>query len=184
MSQELKIPRAQRNQSPGHEVIMAKRRHEVIRLRKRGYSMQRIGETLGCSTQTVSNDLKFLLQELVQLTAAETDEYRQLELERLDKMLEICMNQIEEGGNGALWAIDRALQISERRAKLLGLDKPLQHILQGDKEAKIQVQHSYGLDEKLLAHMKRLAELEAPPVETEENETIDITPPEALGGKY
>ena len=162
MSQELKIPRAQRNQSPGHEVIMAKRRHEVIRLRKRGYSMQRIGETLGCSTQTVSNDLKFLLQELVQLTAAETDEYRQLELERLDKMLEICMNQIEEGGNGALWAIDRALQISERRAKLLGLDKPLQHILAGDKNNPLEVEHKHAVDDALYQRMVKLATIDKP----------------------
>jgi hypothetical protein len=104
---------------------------------------------------TVSNDLRFLLSELVSLSADQVEQHRQLELERLDAL---WASIFKDASKGNLWKIDRCLAIMERRARFLSLDKPLQHILAGDKNNKIEIEHRYGIDEKLLNHMKKLAE--------------------------
>ena len=49
------------------------------------------------------------------------DELRTLELERLDRLLLGVWGQAAKGNQGA---VDRALKIMERRARLLGLDAP------------------------------------------------------------
>ena len=123
-------------------------------------SLEAIARETGVSMKTTQSDINSCLRELVEMTAQETEEYRQLELIRLDRMVEVCMEQIETGGNGALWAIDRAVMLSERRAKFLGLDKPLQHILSGDKENPLQVEHQHSIDDALLERMKKLATID------------------------
>lgn len=51
--------------------------------------------------------------------AIEANSVRALELERLDSYLLVIARDVQKGD---LAAIDRALKISERRAKLLGID--------------------------------------------------------------
>jgi hypothetical protein len=62
---------------------------------------------------------------------------------------------------GSVFHVDRCLAIMERRAKLLGLDKPLQHILAGDKKNPVEVAHQHGIDQALLERMNRLAGLDS-----------------------
>lgn len=57
------------------------------------------------------------------------DELRSLELERLDRLLLGVWSQAAKGNQGA---VDRALKIMERRARLLGLDAPTKQALDGD----------------------------------------------------
>ena len=141
-----------------------------------GLSYEKIAEKLGVSSMTVGYDIRYCLKELVELTAQETDEYRQLEVERLDKMIEVCMIQIEAGGNGALWAIDRAITIADRRAKFLGLDKPLSLIVAGDKDNPIEIQHKHSIDDELMSRMNRLAGVEEENAAqlTSDDEVIDV----------
>jgi len=54
-------------------------------------------------------------------TEEKAEEVRDLELRRLDKMLQIA-EAAAEGGD--LAAIDRVIRIQERRSKYLGLDAP------------------------------------------------------------
>jgi len=57
-----------------------------------------------------------------------------LELERLDVMLLALWRRVQ---NGDERAIDRALKIEERRAKLLGLDAPIRAVTLEDIEREI-----------------------------------------------
>jgi len=63
----------------------------------------------------------------LETAAIETaEEIRRLELERLDAMLFAIGPEVRKGSYGA---IDRALKIMERRARLLGLDAPVKGAL-------------------------------------------------------
>ena len=166
----LPIPPSLKNQPRNRGLIIQERRLAALKWRKMGLSYEKIAEKLGVSSMTVGYDIRYCLKELVELTAQETDEYRQLEVERLDKMIEVCMIQIEAGGNGALWAIDRAITIADRRAKFLGLDKPMALILAGHKENPLEVEHTHSIDKSLMDRMTRLAGLSSDnETPTEEN---------------
>ena len=52
----------------------------------------------------------------------DTIKFRQLELERLDKILAILEPKVNEGN---VAAIDRTLRIAKQRSELLGLDSPV-----------------------------------------------------------
>ena len=172
----LPVPPSLRNQPKNRALIIQERRLAALKLRKQGLSIARIAAKLGVTAKTLGLDLKYCLKELVELTAIETDEYRQLEVERLDKMIEVCMVQIEAGGNGALWAIDRAITIADRRAKFLGLDKPMALIVAGDKDNPLEIQHKHSIDDELMARMNRLAGVEDSNTAqlTNDNEVIDV----------
>ena len=161
------IPKKQMNKPTGDETRLATNRLRALTLRRQSQTLQQIGQALGVSTQTAANYVNYCLRELVELTAAATEEYRQLELERLDALQAAIWNQAVSGN---LWAIDRCLAIMERRAKLLGLDKPLQHILAGDKNNPLEVEHTYSIDKSLMDRMTRLAGLSSDnETPTEEN---------------
>lgn len=95
------------------------KQRQALELRKAGVSYVAIAERLGYrgpsgAHAAVRAGLKKTLQE-------PADELRQLEVERLDAALLAIWPQVKQGNHGA---IDRALRIMERRAKLLGLDAP------------------------------------------------------------
>jgi len=95
------------------------RQLEALELRKAGAAYAVIAERLGYRSASgahaaVSAALKRTQQE-------PADEVRTLEIERLDRMLLAIWPQVVNGNQGA---IDRALRIMERRAKLQGLDAP------------------------------------------------------------
>ena len=112
---------------------------EALRLRSKGFTYQKVADTLGISKTAayhrVQNALAAIPKEAV-------EEYRKLETERLDTMLERVMEKVthDDGKSGFLFAVDRALAIMDRRAKLLGLDSPTKHevITLGAVEAEIQ----------------------------------------------
>ena len=97
---------------------------KALELRKAGVSYQRIADALGYKSasgahKAVHTALKKTLQE-------PADELRTLELARLDDMLKAIAPHVAAGN---LTAIDRALKIQERRARLLGLDAPVKQDL-------------------------------------------------------
>lgn len=100
---------------------------KALALRKAGASYQSIADALGYKDasgawRAVKASLKKTLQE-------PADELRTLELARLDDMLKAIASHVAAGN---LTAIDRALKIQERRARLLGLDAPAKHDLTSD----------------------------------------------------
>lgn len=102
------------------QVYVNERRAKVLEMRLQGHSIGTIAATLGISTHLAAAHLANALDGLVVDNATQL---RQLELERLDRML----TALDDGiGNGDPKAVTAAIRISERRAKLLGLDKPIQ----------------------------------------------------------
>ena len=92
---------------------------KALALRKAGVSYADIARALGYKDgsgawRAVRAALKNTQQE-------PADELRVLELSRLDDMLKAISQHVAAGN---LTAIDRALKIQDRRARLLGLDMP------------------------------------------------------------
>lgn len=97
------------------------RQLKAIELRTRGYSYRAIGEQLKVSHVQAYRDVSAELKRLTSLRDEKLEELRELELQRLDRLLHKLDEKIEAG---QLTAMDRALRIMERRARLLGLDAP------------------------------------------------------------
>jgi DNA-binding Lrp family transcriptional regulator len=98
---------------------------QALRFRSRGMTYQKIADAMGCTKMTAYNRVQ---RALAAIPAEAVDEYRRLETERLDAMLEITLDKaLDPENKSALFAVDRALAIMDRRAKLLGLDSPVKH---------------------------------------------------------
>lgn len=117
-----------RQRSKPNDAVTQERRLQALDLRKAGASFRAIGAQLNISHEQARTDVMQSLQELAHEQREKTQEYRQLELERLDRMLMAIWTQAAKGD---LQAVDRALKISDRRAKLLGLDAPVKQELTG-----------------------------------------------------
>lgn len=111
---------------PGKKEAAAERRNKAFELRKQGVGYRAIGAALGISEAQAHRDVQAALKRLATLEMASAEEYRTLELARLDT-LTVAAARCARGATGdatRLAAIDRLLRISESRRKLLGLDAP------------------------------------------------------------
>ena len=119
----------------------AERDGEIARLRSTGMSFADIGAQFGISKQAAHQGFKRALAETVREAS---EDVRVTELARLDRLYQEALAVLEaehlmvqngriiRSDDGApllnfaprLGAIDRALKVQERRAKLLGLDAP------------------------------------------------------------
>lgn len=103
--------------------------------------MWEIAQHLGVSKKSIVRYVKEGLEKAIEDTRYSVDQYRQLELERLDKLLvrwfplavseQLIFSKTDRKGNqvlveddfeAGLKAVAAVLKIMERRAKLLGLD--------------------------------------------------------------
>jgi hypothetical protein len=139
-----------------HTIAVAERRAKVLAFRRAGASHRAIAVELGVDHSTISRDVKAIFQELAEEQHASAEEYRAMELERLDTLsLEASRilqaeHPLISGGKvltrftsdgkafgltdpgPKLQAIDRLLRISESRRKLLGLDAQPDAVMPGD----------------------------------------------------
>ena len=113
-----KKPRMKRGMSatsPQRIASIAKQR-EALEYRKMGLTYAQIGERLKMSAQGAHNAIRSALTRTI---AEPADDVRRIELERLDAMfVPVYANAV----GGDLDAISTAINIMNRRAKLLGLD--------------------------------------------------------------
>lgn len=105
--------------SQEQQIAAAARQLEALRLRRQGKAYSEIAQELGYKSGSgahaaVKGALKKTLQEAA-------DDLRKIENARLDAMLLALWPAIEKGDARAIAA---AVKISERRAKLNGLDEP------------------------------------------------------------
>lgn len=111
------------------KIEIAERSARAIGLRKTGASYRAIAATIArefgisYSEAQAHNDVTRELTRINEDLAHDADCLRTMELERLDTYLLTIARDIQKGDFGA---IDRALKISERRCKLLGLDAPVE----------------------------------------------------------
>ncbi|MBV6697450.1 hypothetical protein KV557_09970 [Kitasatospora aureofaciens] len=110
------------NRRDAHQVQLAERRRDAVRLRIAGKTWQEIADLLGYDSKGgACKDVSRALQKAVTDLALPLEEYRQLELDRLDAMQDALWPKVLDGDTRA---IDTALRLMDRRAKLLGLDAP------------------------------------------------------------
>jgi hypothetical protein len=103
---------------PDVETLHA-RRMRAMELRKKGKSYTKIGEELGISRTQAYHDVHYRLNQIIQEESESTEELRQLELDRLDALLDGIW---DSAASGNLDAIDTALKIMVRRARYTGID--------------------------------------------------------------
>lgn len=123
-------PRKKARPHGGGESKHSERRIESVELaaqaleyRKMGVSYSQIAEKLGYkSPQSAWNAVESALKRTLQEGA---DEVRRLELARLDAMFFAVYSNATRGD---LMAINSAINIMNRRAKLLGIDAPVQTV--------------------------------------------------------
>lgn len=106
--------------TPQDEVDTAERTKQVVDLRLAGATFAQIAERVGYGS--AASAYKAWQRAMADIPASAKEQARQLEVERLDAMLRSVWPAVLRGQLGA---IDRALKIGMRRARLLGLDAPL-----------------------------------------------------------
>ena len=99
---------------------------EILALRIQGLSQKSIAKKLDINSSTVSRSIKRLTKEAV--TPEVVDQLVLVELERLDKLTAAVWNNAMSGDDKA---VNTALRIMERRARLMGLDAPVRTELAG-----------------------------------------------------
>ena len=99
---------------------------EALRLRSKGLTYQKVADLIGTSKQTAYNRVQ---RALAAIPKEAVDEYRKLENERLDELLELVLKKAHDPDNkAAMFAVDRALAIFERKGKLNGTDSPVKTV--------------------------------------------------------
>jgi hypothetical protein len=149
------VEKSRRARSSASSIARAERDRDWIDLRRKGLLESEIASRYDMRQQTVS---KAILKYVRNLPALAADDLRRLEAERLDALSAAVAPAIAKGDPRS---IEAAVRISERRAKLLGLDKPTTHRITGVADGPVQIMN-------LLAHvppvnvemLKRIQELE------------------------
>ncbi|MER5985738.1 hypothetical protein [Streptomyces sp. NPDC001787] len=85
-------------------------------------------------------DVREALKERTTELDEHVDELRTMESERLDRLFFVAYKKVIR--DGELPAIDRALRIMERRARLLGLDRPEKREITGAQGGSLHVEHA------------------------------------------
>lgn len=138
-----------------NDAAIIERQKQALELRKAGASYRRIGDQLGISHEQARRDIEGALALHREDVASSADGLRALEVARLDDTLyklQLYLNgepQYDAAGKflntkrfapaTVMAAIDRTLKVMERRAKLLGLDKPIKVEHSGDNDNPILI---------------------------------------------
>ncbi|MFF4644978.1 hypothetical protein [Streptomyces sp. NPDC001389] len=109
--------------SKAQQAFTAERRAKAIRLKIDGASYTEIAEQLGYSSRgSACSDVRRALEKHVIEEGLAVEAWRELELARLDLLQKAIWPEATEGNPRA---IETALKILDRRAKLLGLDSAI-----------------------------------------------------------
>jgi hypothetical protein len=112
-------PRTSSKSSPGR-IAAARRSARALELRSRGYTFKRIAAELGYSGKQGAHDA--VMRALDATVREPADEFRRLDLERLDRLWRGFWPRAMAG---EVRATNVCLQIMDRRARLLGLYLPV-----------------------------------------------------------
>ena len=109
---------------PNRDLNAAQRASLAIRLRSEMLTYDEIAKQIGVSQP--SSARKIVKRELDRVIVKDVEELRTAELHMLNTMHKECWELFMDRKNkGRLFAADRILAIAERRAKLMGLDTPV-----------------------------------------------------------
>jgi hypothetical protein len=106
----------------GLPVLKGDKGEQAYELKKQGYSWAKVAEVVGFSSPSSAfHEAKRYLTKIgVTKSQAEREEVLELELERLDSLLNAVWDQAMTGDTKA---VDSALKVINTRAKLLSLDQ-------------------------------------------------------------
>ncbi len=134
---------------------------ECLRLRMAGLSYEVIARNVGCSRAGAHRAVMRAIERTIRENNETAQDVLNLELKRLDTMMNVLWRKVLEGELGA---VDRVLRVMERRAKYLGLDAP--HRMEHTGKDGAPIRHEYDFshlsDEELeLEIAAALAEAES-----------------------
>lgn len=113
------------HQDLGHRARAAQRRNAAIKLRIAGAPWDDIAQQLGYAGRAAAyTDVKDALRQALDELALNREEYRQMELDRIDRLTMALWTKAMAGDTKAVDSINR-LRI--QYARLLGLEAPIQH---------------------------------------------------------
>lgn len=100
---------------------------QAVRLRRNGWTYDEIAETCGYANAGVAhNAVTERMRSLRKETSEDAALLLQVEVDRLEGLWRTVSDKIEDGHTDPA-TIAAALRVCERKAKLLGLDKPTKH---------------------------------------------------------
>lgn len=118
------------------EVAITERQNQAVAMRRSGGSLRAIAAKLGISHEQVRKDIQVVMAEVIAEAKDNAAELRALEIEHLEELRLRMMTLLDEEKaitdpiekrKIKLGTVDRLVRISERRAKLLGIDAPDKH---------------------------------------------------------
>lgn len=148
---------APRGKTTAEAIDRAERRARAVDLRAEGHTIREVAEKLGISPSTAAGDINRALSEH---PAEGVDLLRRLWGQRLDALLRAVWPAAMAGN---LDAVDKAVKIADRAAKLYGLDAP-QHISMSTTGADIE----QAVNQFMAAVAEPVAEAEQPAEQWEE----------------
>lgn len=117
---------------------------QIIELRRAGVTWEKIAREVGF--KNASGAYKMYQRAAERMVRPHLEEYRDMQLDRLERMHMAVWPRAKDGD---LRAIDTALRIGDREAKLLGLEAP----------TKIQAEVTVYEGQQLIEHTARIVEL-------------------------
>jgi hypothetical protein len=107
------------------DVNAAERAALALSLRAKKLTYDEIARQCGYGSRGACHDA--IQRELDRVVVENVEELRREEADGLDKLEAECWKRLEEEGyeKARLFAVDRIIAIKERRAKLMGLDRPV-----------------------------------------------------------
>ena len=101
-------------------ILSMEKSRQALELRKAGCDYRTIADRVGYAGPSAAH--KAVMRALKLTVREPAEEVRELEQSRLDQMLLALWPRVRQGDDQA---IDRAIKIMDRRARLLGLDAPI-----------------------------------------------------------
>lgn len=115
------------HRTAAEETERDQRRAKCVDMRIKGNTFQAIADALGYANRDAAwRDWRRALELARTEASMELSEARAFELARLDAIDRIAWVQAD---GGELKALEVLLKVSDRRSKMLGLDKPIQHTI-------------------------------------------------------
>src|SRR5262245_46964231 len=132
-----------RKRPPGDEAKRHARASQALDLRIAGATYRQIAAQLAVNERTVYYDVQQALATLDAATKDKAERLRDLEAARLDRLTVALAPGIKAGIPAAIMA---AVRVMDRRAKLFGLDAPMQIAGPGGEAVSIRIVHQQLAD--------------------------------------
>lgn len=107
----------------GKQLRLAERKQRAYSLSLAGWNYREISADIGVSPQQVGKYIRGALANTEDLSAAQTTELRQIQYDRIQALFKKIWAKVGTGKD-LLSAIQTAIRLLEREAKLMGLDAP------------------------------------------------------------